>query len=229
MMIKAVLFDLDNTLINFSKMKRMCVESAVDAMIDAGLEMDRETATKKLYKIYDEKGIEYQNIFDDFLMMTAGKIDYKILGSAIAVYRKTKLAYLEPYPHVIPTLTKLSKIGIKLAIVSDAPRLQAWTRLCSLKLHHIFDTVVTLEDTDGSKTTGKPFQEVLKRLDVKPEEALMVGDWPERDIAGASKLGIKTALLTQKEEIPTGISKADYTIHDISEILSIVEGINEGG
>ncbi|MDP6612748.1 MAG: TIGR02253 family HAD-type hydrolase [Candidatus Hydrothermarchaeota archaeon] len=223
-MIKAVLFDLDNTLINFSKMKRMCVESAVDAMIDAGLEMGREDATEKLYEIYDEKGIEYQQIFDDFLREVLGDIDYKILGSAIAVYRKTKLAYLEPYPHVIPTLTKLSKMGVKLAIVSDAPRLQAWTRLCSLKLHHLFDAVVTFEDTGETKATDKPFREVLNRLKMKPMEALMVGDWPERDIAGAKKMGIKTALLIQEEGEPVDSSKADYVIRDVSEIVDFVNG-----
>ena len=223
-MIKAVLFDLDNTLINFSKMKRMCVESAVDAMIDAGLEMGREEATEKLYEIYDEKGIEYQQIFDDFLRAVLGEIDYKILGSAIAVYRKTKLAYLEPYPHVIPTLTKLSKMGVKLAIVSDAPRLQAWTRLCSLKLHHLFDDVVTYEDTGETKATGKPFREALRRLNVEPGEALMVGDWPERDIAGAKKMGIRTALLLQEEGGPVDSSKADYVIRDVSEIVDFVNG-----
>lgn len=227
-MIKAVLFDLDNTLINFDKMKRMCVESAVDAMIDAGLEMERGAAIEKLYEIYEEKGIEYQHIFDDFLTEVLGEIDYKILGSAIAVYRKTKLAYLEPYPHVIPTLTNLSKMGVKLAIVSDAPRLQAWIRLCSLKLHHLFDEVVTYEDTGETKATGKPFEEALRRLNVEPGEALMVGDWPERDIAGAKKIGIKTALLMQEEGEPVDSSKADYVIRDVSEIQGIVEGRKEG-
>ncbi len=38
-----------------------------------------------------------------------------------------------------------------------------------------------------------PFNTVLKKLEVKPEEALMVGDWAERDIVGASKVGMKTA------------------------------------
>ncbi len=219
-MFRAVLFDLDNTLINFSLMKRMCIESAVDAMIDAGLRMKREEAIAELYRIYDEKGIEYQHIFDDFLTEATGSIDYKILGNAIAVYRKTKIAYLEPYPHVIPTLTKLSKLGVKLGVVTDAPRLQAWIRLCSLKLHHIFDVVVTREDTGKSKKEGLPFEKALEKLDMKPEEVLMVGDWPERDIEGAKKLGIKTAYA--RYGAGKDCEGADYTIRDIEELIEIV-------
>jgi putative hydrolase of the HAD superfamily len=119
-------------------------------------------------------------------------------------------------------------MGVKLAIVSDAPRLQAWIRLCSLKLHHLFDAVVTFEDTGETKATGKPFREALRKLSITPGEALMVGDWPERDIAGAKKIGIKTALLLQEEGGPVDSSKADYVIRDVSEIHGIVDGMKEG-
>ena len=50
MAIKAVLFDVDNTLIDFMKMKRACCEAAIDAMIDAGLNMSKKDALKVLYR-----------------------------------------------------------------------------------------------------------------------------------------------------------------------------------
>jgi len=62
-MIKAILFDLDDTLIDFSGMKIKCIEAAVDAMIDAGLAMDRREMAERIFHIYEEKGIEYQRIF----------------------------------------------------------------------------------------------------------------------------------------------------------------------
>ena len=198
----------------------------MDAMIDAGLDMERDDAIRKLYELYERRGIEYQHIFDDFLKEVLGCIDYKIMGNAIAVYRKTKLAYLEPFPHVTPTLTKLSKIGIKLGVVSDAPRLQAWIRLCSLKLHHIFDVVVAFEDTGKTKAEGLPFEKALKELGFAPSEVLMVGDWPERDIQGAKSLGMKTAFArygAKKGGIDSG---ADYEIDDLGELMQIVKKEN---
>ena len=54
-MIKAILFDLDNTLIDFLKMKRMAIEEAVEAMIDAGLKLDKKQAVELIYELYKEK------------------------------------------------------------------------------------------------------------------------------------------------------------------------------
>ena len=50
-MIKVILFDLDNTLIDFMKFKTICCEEAIDAMIDGGLNMKKETALKRLFKL----------------------------------------------------------------------------------------------------------------------------------------------------------------------------------
>ena len=77
--IKAILFDMDNTLIDFMTMKRKCCEAAIDAMISAGLKMKRKKALRLLFELYDKYGIEYQQIFQKFLESTGGKIDYKIL------------------------------------------------------------------------------------------------------------------------------------------------------
>ncbi len=227
--LKAVLFDLDNTLIDFTKMKRMSVEAAIDAMIDAGLDISRDEGLTKLYDLYEKHGIEYQTIFNDFLMEELGHVDYKILGNAIAVYRKTKLAYLEPYPHVTSTLTKLSKSGLKLGVITDASALQAWIRLCSIKLHHIFDLVITFDDTGKHKSEGLPFKKALRELNLKPKEVLMVGDWPERDIIEASKLGMKTVFARYGNQSSMADSGADYEINNFSELSSIIAELNRPG
>ncbi|OPX18656.1 hypothetical protein BXT86_00090 [candidate division WOR-3 bacterium 4484_100] len=226
-MIRAIIFDLDNTLVDFMAMKEAAIEAAVLAMIDAGLKLSKEEAKKKIYRIYEEEGIEDQKVFDKFLNKEFGTIDYRIHAAGIIGYRRAREAALVLYPHTHLVLMELLKRGIKLAVVSDAPRLQAWLRLCQLNLHHIFDVVITFEDTFKRKPDPEPFKLALQRLQVKPQEAMMVGDWAERDIVGAKLLGMQTVFARYGDRFGTKNSGADYEIDDIMQLLDIVSRTDE--
>src|SRR3990172_5359929 len=93
-MIRAIIFDLDNTLTDFMKMKRAAIEAAVDGMLDAGLTLRRDTVAEKIFAVYEREGIEYQQVFDLFLKEELGRIDYKIMTSAIIAYRRARDSYL---------------------------------------------------------------------------------------------------------------------------------------
>ncbi|MBI2650047.1 TIGR02253 family HAD-type hydrolase [Candidatus Woesearchaeota archaeon] len=221
-MIKAFIFDLDNTLIDFMTMKRLSCDAAISAMIGAGLNVNKDKAMKELFKLYDTYGLEEKTIFQKFLKKLAKRVDYEILASGIVAYRRVRTGFLEPYPHVGEVLFELKKRGIKLAIVSDAPRLKAWIRLVSMKINHLFDIVITFDDTKEMKPSSVPFKLAFRKLKVKPQECLMVGDRPERDIKGAKKLGMLTCFAKYGNPTAKG-SKADYEINDIKELLDIVE------
>jgi len=228
-MIRAVIFDLDNTLTDFMKMKRAAIDAAVDGMLDAGLTLSREDVAARIYKVYDREGIEYQQVFDIFLKEALGRIDYKILSGGIISYRRARDSYLVLYPHVNLTLLELLKRGMKLAVVSDAPRLQAWMRLAQLQLQHLFDTVVAFEDTGERKPSPKPFERAIEMLGISPAEAIMVGDWPERDMVGAAKVGIRTAFARYGDTFGTVHSGADWDLNDVYELVAIVDSLNAKG
>lgn len=221
-MIKALLFDIDNTLIDFWKMKQKSCEAAVDAMIAAGLNIEKDEALKDLFLLYDKYGIEHKEIFEKLLKQTEGQVDYRIVAHGIIAYRKLRDSQLMPYPGTIPTLIELKK-KYKLAIVSDAPRLNAWFRLVALNIDEFFDVVITAADARKQKTHAAPFKAALKKLGIKPEEALMIGDRVKRDIETAKKLGIKTcyARYGEKNPITKGESGADFEIESIKEILKL--------
>ncbi len=225
-MIKAVVFDLDNTLTDFMRMKENAVDAAVQAMVDAGLRFPPDEIKKKIYDVYDAEGIEFQNVFDHVLSQLLGDVDFKVKAAGIVGYRRAKEASLVLYPHVKITLIELMKRGIRLAVVSDAPREEAWLRLCYLQLHHMFDFVTTFEDTGERKPSPAPFQRALDDLQLKPEEAIMVGDWPERDITGAAQLGMTTVFARYGNTFGTVESGATYDVNDIFELVDIVDRIN---
>jgi len=223
--IKAILFDLDNTLIDFWKMKKAACKAAIEAMIKAGLKADKRKAWTLLNKLFNEYGIENQKIFDIFLERLTGTVDVKLLAAGVVAYRKVKELYIKPYANVASTLGLLKKRGLKLAIITDAPRFQAWSRLFGLKLENYFDFVIALEDTGQKKPSHLPFKVALRKLRMKPKEVIMVGDSIERDVIGAKKLGMVT-VLAKYGQIEKEKGKADYEINDISNINEILKKNN---
>ncbi len=225
-MIQAIVFDLDNTLTDFMKMKEAAIQAAIDGMIDAGFKLPREELRERVRAIYDELGLEFQRVFDELLVREFGEVDPKILASGIVSYRRARESNLVLYPHAQMTLLELAKRGIKLGVVSDAPRLQVWLRLCTLGLQHVFDAVVTFDDTGERKPAPAPFREVLRRLGVEPGHAMMIGDWAERDVVGAKSLGMKTVFAKYGDTFDTKVSGADYDVDDVFQLVGIVDGLN---
>jgi len=221
--IRALLFDLDNTLVDFMKMKQAAVDAAIVSMIDAGLDVSSAEAKRRIWAIYDQEGIEFQEVFDRFLKDQYGAINYRILAAGIIAYRQAREAAMVLYPHVKSTLVELVRRGYRLAVLSDAPAKQAWLRLCSLGLHHFFESVITFEDTGKRKPHPRPFQKALAALGVTAAEALMIGDWPERDMAGAKAVGIRTIYARYGDTFGVSHSGADREIDDVSEILELLD------
>ena len=225
-MIKAIIFDLDNTLLDFMKMKQFAVKAAITAMNEAGLNIDEDQAYKDIFELYKTKGWENQQVFDDFLMQNFGKVSNKILAAGIVSYRRAREATLVVYPNVNKTLIELIKMGIKLAVVSDAPSREAWMRLYYLNLHHVFDPVLTYDDSGARKPSPKPFEMALNILNVNSDEALMIGDWPDRDVVGASQIGMKTIFARYGDTFGTVDSGADWDVDDIYEVVNIIKDLN---
>ena len=224
--IKGVVFDLDNTLLDFMKMKQVAVRSAIRGMIEAGLEIDEKKSFEDIITLYEKIGWENQKVFDVFLENSIGHVDNKFLAAGIVAYRRAREANLLAYPNVNKTLIELTKLGIKLAVVSDAPSREAWMRIYYLNLYHFFDVVITFDDSGERKPSSIPFEMALEKLGLEPQSSLMIGDWPERDVVGAKKIGMKTAFAVYGDTFGTKVSGADWDIKDISELTHIIKKTN---
>jgi putative hydrolase of the HAD superfamily len=226
-LIKAVIFDIDNTLTDFMKMKRTAVDAAVEGMMDAGLPGAKDDLVKEVFDVYWKEGIEDQKIFDKILKAKLGRIDYKILAGGILAYRRSKNGTMTLYPRVNQTLIELMQLGIKRTVISDAPKMEVWLRIVSLGLHHYFDDIITSEDFGVKKPDPKPYRRALEVLGTKPDETLMVGDWPDRDIKGAKGVGMRTAWAKYGDTFDTKESDADFVLNDIYEVVGIVRKENK--
>ena len=224
--IKGVVFDLDNTLLDFMQMKEFAVKAAVKGMIEAGLLVDEDQSYREIIAIYEKFGWENQQVFDVFIEKQVGYVEHKFLAAGIVAYRRAREANLMAYPNVNKTLMALTKAGIKLGVVSDAPSREAWLRIYYLNLYHFFDVVITFDDSGERKPSEVPFKMSLEALQLEPKETIMVGDWPERDVVGAQQIGMKTAFARYGDTFGTVNSGADWDLVDIYQLVMIINEYN---
>jgi len=219
--IRAILFDLDNTLSDFMLMKEEACKAAAQALVAAGLDMTEKAAYDQLIKTYFDLGFESDIAFAKFLH-TSGVFNHKILAAAINAYLETKSNFIKPYPRVKSTLRKLQNQLVVLGIVTDAPKTKAYQRLLKMGIEPYFNFVVGFEDTASKKQTGLPFRLALSELrkelpDIEESEILMVGDSIERDIQPAKQLGLKTAHAVYGQKSKEMMT-ADYELKDIKTL-----------
>jgi putative hydrolase of the HAD superfamily len=102
-------------------------------------------------------------------------------------------------------------------------------RIYYLNLYHYFDVVITYDDSGERKPSPKPFQLALDGMGLRPEETIMIGDWPERDVVGAQQIGMKTAFARYGDTFGTINSGADWDLNDIYELVGIINDYNSSG
>ena len=115
----------------------------------------------------------------------------------------------------------LDDLGVdhRLAVVTNgAPCLQR-EKLAGCGLTGRFDAVVVSGDLGTRKPDPAVFRRALELIGARPDEAVMVGDSPERDIAGAHACGIRGILLSAREAVAGTPSAAS-----LSEVSALVRG-----
>ncbi|MDD3407486.1 MAG: HAD family hydrolase [Methanomicrobium sp.] len=215
---KAILFDMDNTLFDFSDAKiKAC--SSVAEMLESG------TGEELLrYFLYGNFGFENHGNIRKYME------DYKIWDednykSAIDIYESVKLESIEAYPGVYETLPIIEAAGIKMSIVTDAESTQAKKRIAKIGLHKYFQDIITPDLSGKRKPEPDTFLMALEKLSALPCNSMVVGDSPRREIEPCNKLGIATVYARYGDwlKIPTPGAKPDYTIDNFFELTDILK------
>jgi putative hydrolase of the HAD superfamily len=227
--VKAVFFDLDQTLVDWRGYKESAIIASASAMRKAGLSLEEEKIRKMIEEIYDEKGWEYQRVFDDLLRKLEFKpttqIYNKIKAAGVVAYREMKNKYLKPYPDIPLALEELKKMGYSLGLISDAPPFQGWSRLYELKLMDYFkeDHIYIGKAIKNSK---KIFEDIMKEHNYAPDEIAMVGDNPRRDVRPANEADVVSVLIKYGQVFPINpqdpLQNPDYSLESIWELVELL-------
>src|SRR5204863_3357199 len=123
--------------------------------------------------------IEGDRVFSDFLRahhrqklsLSQHNVD-RVTAAAVNAYLKAKMLHTEPYPGVRKTLIELTRKGLRMGVLTDAPRFKAYQRLEAAGLVDFFEFVVTFDDSGERKPHEKPFRTAVELFALRPNEVL---------------------------------------------------------
>jgi putative hydrolase of the HAD superfamily len=184
--IKAVIFDMDNTLFDFVAAKLHACKQVAEFMGREDGEMLFE------YFLHGGRGFENHENIRDYLVDRVS-FSAEAYLKCISIYQEEKLSVLVPYPGIHDILREMRRKSVKMAVLTDAHQDNALLRLKKLDLVRYFDHIITIDMTGAKKPALEPFLLALQMLGTIPEETLLIGDSIRRDIAPGKILGMITA------------------------------------
>ena len=220
-MIKLVVFDLWQTLIpatlDFVHMASLLKQEKL-SLSEFIPRYERATQLKK-YKNFEELRKDFFEEFKEY--------DNKLLEQELYEIYFNRIDHIHFYPEAKETLIKLRKEGYKVALLSNTESLLTKEIEKKLELSKLFDLVVLSYETGAIKPDKQAFDYVLKKLKVKPSEALMEGDSLRSDIIGSKNAGMHNCLINRMGKvIDTAKASPDFTIKSLDEVSYVLGVLN---
>jgi len=230
--LKALLFDIDDTLFSTSDFAERARRNAIRAMIQYGLKMDEESAYRELQEVIAEFTSNYSSHFDKLLIHLPKKRYYPncnptvLIATGVIGYHETKSVELRPFPDVIAALRRLSKTDLVLGIVSADLQEKQAEKLIRLGIYRYFrsNAIFISEQIGIGKPNPKLWLTACTALGVAAGEVMYVGDNPIQDIDPCNGLGMVTVRSrrgTRHKDV-NGKTDATYEIASFDDLVTIV-------
>ena len=228
-MIRAVLFDLGNTLfkawtpeVTYQKvLTSLGINRSVEEIKEALSKTEKEFKESDYRSMYGKVNyIEYWEKWDSMVLK-----NLKIFECFAKEILKRWFDYADcvTYPDTKETLARLKTMGLKLGLVTNAYEEDITAIFERANLEKgFFDIIIGANTVKKEKPHPDVFKYALSKLQVKPEEALFVGDQIEADYRGAEKVGIH-AMLIQREDNNTNSSSELRTITSLEQIFKYLD------
>ncbi|OGS34414.1 MAG: hypothetical protein A2293_16125 [Elusimicrobia bacterium RIFOXYB2_FULL_49_7] len=230
--LKAIFFDVDDTLYSSSEFSAMARLNSVKAMISNGLRVELKECLLILKEIMKENKSNNKFLFDD-LLKKVGKKYYSsvnkhvLIAAAVVAYHNTKNSFLKPYPDVKEVLKLLSEtMPLVLGVLSSGFAVKQAEKIYRCGLHrYLSPNAIFFSETIGKDKPNLDFFRLpCAKLNLLPQETIYVGDRPKIDIEPAKAIGM-VAILNQRSGKYLGQRsnvKPDFIIHDFWELLEIL-------
>lgn len=206
-MLKALIFDMDGTLVHSDPVH---LEAFAAVLKDEGVAIDEEIYRSKII------GRTNEAIFASLLPHLPVDRHEAYADEKEATFRRMA-TQLKPLEGLLDLLDWAEGSGMKIALVTNAPRLNADHMLEVLGLAGRFKVEITIEEVERGKPDPLPYLTALERLGLKAEEAIAFEDSPSgmraAKAAGLFSFGVLTGL-TADEMRDVGADGAIMTFRD---------------
>ena len=229
--LRAILFDIDDTLFSTTQFSRTARRNAIRAMIEAGLDVPEDEALRELDEVISEFSSNYDHHYDQLLRrLRPHGLDHLnsalIVAAGVAAYHDTKFRQLEPFSDVFPLLNALKVAGVQIGIVTHGWTTKQAEKIVRLGLLPYVDPqAIFISDQIGiSKPNPKLYAQALTDLGHPPGEVMFVGDSPTHDVAPPQAVGMIAvwAKRAAKHGLEgTGI-EPDHVVADFEELREIL-------
>lgn len=228
MIVRAVLFDLDNTLTH----RNLSIEAYTTSLINHyqhDLDQYRFEQVLNIIHRIDNGGYPKKEL------LTYPSIGASVADALLKELDWEKQPSLElltqfwfdqfgrhavAFPDAENVLKELSRQNYKLAVVSNGGHATRLSILDGLGFSHYFDEIISSEKVGLSKPRPEIFLHTSQLLNVQPEECLFIGDHPINDVQGAHGAGMH-AILLEGFHKPT--IEIQHKIQKLTQIFNYIE------
>ncbi|MBI3593078.1 MAG: HAD-IA family hydrolase [Nitrospirae bacterium] len=214
MPVKLIIFDLDGTLVDSSIDITNAINHALEpynvptVTVQGTITLVGEGITRLIEKLIEKEGISADR--DSLVKRFLDHYSAHLVDNTTV------------YPGVAETLAELN--GYKKAVISNKREALSAETLEKLGLAQYLDLIVGSDTTPERKPSPVPILHVLSKLDIKPEDAVIVGD-SNFDIEAGRAAGIKTIAVTYGYRLREILQGADFIIDRMPELTDILRRI----
>lgn len=229
--LRALFFDVDDTLFDTTSFAAQAREKAVDAMRKRGLRAGRAEILATLSDIVSEFGSNDDRHFDRLLMRlprvaTEGCNRDLLVVAAVTSYHDTKWKELKLDPAAEELLADLAGTELRLGVISSGLTRKQIEKILRLGLDRFIDhRLIFITDQLGiAKRNPLLYRRAVEGAGVEPSEALHVGDHAANDVDPAAAAGLRTVWHhgTGKHSGLIPAKPPDHEIRDFTELREVL-------
>ncbi len=208
--LRGVLLDVDGTLVDSNDQH---AHAWVDALAEAGIDVPYEAVRHAVGMGGDKLLPHVAHIEKD---SPQGEKASKRRGE---IFRAKYLGQVKAFPQTRNLLQRMKDQGLTLVVASSSEKEEVDALLEIAGASHLITAMSTSQDTGSSKPAPDPIEVALKKANLKPHEALMLGDTPY-DIEAAAKAHVQTIALRSGGHQGRELAGALATYADPADLLA---------